>query len=96
MSPVKGQPCERAVTSVEIDVLDMVGRPPTTDKERIQAYWQYLDCPTQGCNGWLWRRHTTDAEWGIRCYKCGKSWRDTYPEHGWKLWDPKNKSRYVP
>ena len=48
MSPVKGQPCERAVTSVEIDVLDMVGRPPTTDKERIQAYWQYLDCPTQG------------------------------------------------
>ena len=51
MSPVKGQPCERAVTSVEIDGLDMVGRPPTTDNPSLLAILGLPNAGLDGCGG---------------------------------------------
>ena len=94
----RGKPCIKAMSDdgVDFDALDRIVRPPATAEEEIQAYWEYLLCSTWGCNGWLWRRHITDPNWGIRCYVCRRSWRETYLQNGFWLWDPINKRMYEP
>jgi len=77
---------------VEIDVLDGI-RPPRNVMEEVWAYWQYLQCSTPHCHGWLWRRHLNDPDWGIRCYVCRREWRQTFLQNGWYEWNPFTKSR---
>lgn len=102
-SPAEGQALHKgsldlakAMDRVEMDVLDMaLARPPSNAMEEIQAYWQYLECTTPYCHGWLWRRHLNNPTWGIRCYVCRKAWRETFQQDGWQLWDPRHKRKYV-
>ena len=82
--------------ALEFDVLDRIMKPPRDFYEEIEAYWNYLECPTPYCGAWLWRKHLSCPTWGVSCYNCNASWREVYLQHGFCHWNPIAKRRTEP
>jgi hypothetical protein len=85
---------EQNIDEAQLDVLDMLMRPPLPGTmQEAMAYWEYLDCQTVSCDAWLWRRNLGKPDWGIRCWKCGWEWRNTFQRSGsyFKYWNPIDK-----
>lgn len=64
--------------------------------ERLQHYWEYIQCTTPNCPAWLWRRNVGKEDWGRRCWLCSRNWRSSFEDtSGFYYWDPINKRQWT-
>ena len=81
---------------VDISPLDLLISSPRNEMERIQQYWEYIQCTTPNCPAWLWRRNVGVEDWGRKCWLCNRNWRISFEDtNGFYYWDPINKRQWT-
>ena len=81
---------------VEISPLDFLISSPRNEMERIQQYWEYIQCTTPNCPAWLRRRNVGVEDWGRKRWLCHRNWRTSFEEmNGFYYWDPINKRQWT-